>query len=210
MNRILPLNLLRFGTPSLRWRMAQKRTPHRADRMKKPPETLRPDVTEYSSLVGGIGELLEAARRASARAVNALMTATYWEIGRRIVEFEQHGRQRAQYGEELLLRLSADLTARFGRGFGEDNLQLFRSLYRTYPPARIRQALPQISESLIRKSGLSGQLVASKSESPIRISWLKGLADAFPLSWTHPAPKQKTRLASVRLRGCRAVLKVPS
>lgn len=61
---------------------------NRAHRMRKPPETLRPDVTDYSSLVGSTGELLEAARRASARAVNALMTATYWEIGRRIVEFE--------------------------------------------------------------------------------------------------------------------------
>jgi hypothetical protein len=73
--------------------------------MKKPPETLRPDVTDYSSLVGSTGELLEAARRASTRAVNALMTATYWEIGRRIVEFEQHGKQRAQYGERLLEKL---------------------------------------------------------------------------------------------------------
>lgn len=73
--------------------------------MKKPPETLHPDVTDYSSLVGSTGELLEAAWRASARAVNALMTATYWEIGRRIVEFEQHGKQRAQYGERLLEKL---------------------------------------------------------------------------------------------------------
>ena len=53
--------------------------------MNKPPGTLRPNITEYSSLVGGIGKLLESARHASARAVNALMTATYWEIGRRIV-----------------------------------------------------------------------------------------------------------------------------
>ncbi len=52
----------------------------------------------YTGLVGGIGELLEAARRASARTVNALMTATYWEVGRRIVEFEQRGADRAKYG----------------------------------------------------------------------------------------------------------------
>jgi hypothetical protein len=48
---------------------------------------------------------------------NALMTATYWEVGRRIVEFEQGGEKRAGYGEELLARLADDLTARFGRGF---------------------------------------------------------------------------------------------
>jgi hypothetical protein len=46
---------------------------------------------EYGGLIGGIAELLEAARRTGARTINALMTATYWEIGRRIVEFEQGG-----------------------------------------------------------------------------------------------------------------------
>ena len=50
--------------------------------------------------------MLAAARRSSARAVNALMTATYWEVGRRIVEFEQRGEMRADYGQELLKRLS--------------------------------------------------------------------------------------------------------
>ncbi len=66
----------------------------------------------------GIVELLESARRTAARSVNALMTASYWEIGRRIVEFEQGGKGRAEYGQQLLKRLSSDLTARFGRGFG--------------------------------------------------------------------------------------------
>ncbi len=56
---------------------------------------------DYTGLVGGIGELLDAARRASVRTVNAFMTATYWEVGRRIVEFEQGGEKRACYGEEL-------------------------------------------------------------------------------------------------------------
>ena len=58
--------------------------------MKTPPRKTAADasVSNYAGLMDGIGELLEAARRASARAVNALMTAAYWEIGRRIVEFE--------------------------------------------------------------------------------------------------------------------------
>ena len=51
---------------------------------------------EYGGLIGGIAELLEASRRIAARTVNALMTATYWEIGRRIVEFEQRGKKRAE------------------------------------------------------------------------------------------------------------------
>jgi len=96
-----------------------------------------PPAALYPGLVGGIGELLETVRRASARSVNALMTATYWEIGRRIVEFEQGGAKRAGYGEELLKRLAGDLTARFGRGFSAPNLNKFKQLYLAYPPARI-------------------------------------------------------------------------
>jgi len=61
------------------------------------------------------------ARANSVRNVNAIMTATYWEIGRRIVEFEQRGEKRADYGEELIRRLADDLVPRFGRGFGWRN-----------------------------------------------------------------------------------------
>jgi hypothetical protein len=71
----------------------------------------------YGSLVDGIGELLEQARHQAARAVNSLLTAAYWEIGRRIVEFEQGGEARAEYGEALLNTLSSDLTTQHGRGF---------------------------------------------------------------------------------------------
>lgn len=83
----------------------------------------------YHAWSGGIASLLEEARRQSARHVNAILTATYWEIGRRIVEFEQQGAQRAGYGEVLLKRLSADLTRRFGRGFGWRNLFQMRGFY---------------------------------------------------------------------------------
>jgi hypothetical protein len=64
---------------------------------------------DYSYLVSGITELLETARRATARSVNAIMTAAYWMIGRRMVEYEQGGKTRAEYGKALLERLSADL-----------------------------------------------------------------------------------------------------
>jgi predicted nuclease of restriction endonuclease-like (RecB) superfamily len=84
---------------------------------------------DYRNWSGGIASLLEEARRQSARHVNAILTATYWEIGRRIVEFEQQGAQRAGYGEVLLKRLSADLTKRFGRGFGWRNLFQMRGFY---------------------------------------------------------------------------------
>jgi len=103
--------------------------------------TLGLAVADYSGLVGGIGELLETARRTSARAVNALMTATYWEIGRRIVEFEQAGKQRAEYGGELLTRLADDLSGRFGRGYSRFNLGRFRQLYLAFQPGQIRATL---------------------------------------------------------------------
>lgn len=135
-----------------------------------------PDQADYAAVHADIVALLETARRAAARSVNAVMTATYWAIGRRIVEGEQGGQERAGYGKALLKRLSADLSARFGRGFGVDSLESMRLFYATYPPERI-------SESLIRKSGCAAP--AEKSESPIRNFDLGQLAQAFPLSWTH-------------------------
>ncbi len=81
--------------------------------MKKPHQKAisQTPFAQYGGLIGGIAGLLEAARRTAARTINALMTATYWEIGRRIVEFEQGGEKRAEYGEGLLARLADDLTA---------------------------------------------------------------------------------------------------
>src|ERR1044071_1793255 len=98
-------------------------------------------ISGYDSILSDIVELLESARQASARTINAIMTATYWEVGRRIVEFEQGGKKRAAYAEALLKRLSADLSAQFGRGFSRQNLQQMRQFYITYPPEKIRQTL---------------------------------------------------------------------
>ena len=67
------------------------------------------------------------------------MTATYWEIGRRIVEFEQRGEKRADYGEELIRRLADDLVPRFGRGFGWRNLTQMRAFSMAWPATEILQ-----------------------------------------------------------------------
>ena len=138
---------------------------------------LMPSTPEYSAIHSEIVLLLNAARNAAARSVNAVMTATYWEIGRRIVEFEQDGAERAGYGASLLKRLSADLSAKFGRGFSVDSLESMRLFYQTYPPNKI-------SESLMRKSAASPEQ-QSKSESVIRNFHLAQLTQSFPLSWTH-------------------------
>lgn len=121
------------------------------------------EIAGYDNVLTEVVALLESARRTSARAVNAVMTATYWEIGRRIVESEQGGQKRAQYSGELLKRLSADLTARFKRGFSVDNLETMRLFYQSYPIA----ADQRISETASRK------LVNSR------------LTAKFPLSWSH-------------------------
>jgi predicted nuclease of restriction endonuclease-like (RecB) superfamily len=100
----------------------------------------------YDAMLNRVVGLIDEARRTSARAVNAIMTGTYWSIGRYIVEFEQGGKSRAEYGEELLKRLAADLKNRCGRGFAVDNLQRMRVFYLAYPA-------PQIYATPSRKSG---------------------------------------------------------
>ena len=87
----------------------------------------------YGEIQAAIIALLEIARRAVARSINAAMTATYWEIGRRIVEVEQGGAERAAYGDALIERLAKDLTQRFGRGFSRQNLWQMRAFYRAWP-----------------------------------------------------------------------------
>jgi hypothetical protein len=76
------------------------------------------------------------------------MTATWWEIGRRIVKSEQQGKKRAEYGEALLEKLAADLTARFGSRFGARNLRQMRQFFLTWPEEQIRQALSAESQSV--------------------------------------------------------------
>ena len=96
---------------------------------------------DYDAMLSRVVDLIDDARRASARTVNAIMTATYWLIGQHIVEFEQQGKSRAEYGEELLKRLATDLTTRCGRGFQVDNLQRMRLFYAAYPSEEIHATL---------------------------------------------------------------------
>jgi predicted nuclease of restriction endonuclease-like (RecB) superfamily len=112
---------------------------------------------DYDAVLADVVALLDEARRTAARSVNVVMTGTYWRIGRRIVEQEQGGRRRAEYGEELITRLSRDLTARFGRGFGPRSLAQMRGFYLARP----------ILQSPIAKS-----------------SDLANLTKNFPLPWT--------------------------
>ena len=129
----------------------------------------------YAGIHSGIVELLGAARQAAARSVNALMTASYWEIGRRIVEAEQQGKRRAGYGEQLMERLSTDLTAQFGRGFGVNNLENMRRFFLAYPVSEISQTL---------SGKLDTELPDEKSQTVSGKLSLAELAQVFTLPWS--------------------------
>ena len=88
---------------------------------------------EYDRLLLSVGTTLEQGRQQAVYAVNSAMVQTYWEIGRQIVEYEQHGNEKAEYGPDVLNRLSRDLTDRYGKGFSHSNVVYMRRLYLTYP-----------------------------------------------------------------------------
>jgi predicted nuclease of restriction endonuclease-like (RecB) superfamily len=139
---------------------------------------------DYGTLLSSVSELLEQARQSSARAVNTILTATYWEIGRRIVEFEQRGQRRAGYGEALLKRLAADLTSRFKRGFSRQNLQQMRLFYLAYDIHKIRQTLSGNSEPGHTGQGLSAEFDYI-AQTPSADFTFQELAGALPLPWSH-------------------------
>ena len=151
---------------------------------------------QYEAVYGDVSRIIDAARESAARSVNAAMTAGYWLIGHRIVEFEQSGEERAEYGTALLERLASDLTRRFGRGFSRQNLQHMRTFYLAYPPDQIRQTLsgklPQPPQLPIRQAP-SGKFDVPSSVSP------GDLLTAFPLPWS-----AYVRLMSVRNEQARA------
>jgi predicted nuclease of restriction endonuclease-like (RecB) superfamily len=95
--------------------------------------TILTQNTNYNKLVSDIGTLLNKGRKQMAIAVNTSMVQTYWSIGKHIVEFEQKGNERAEYGSNLINRLSRDLTERYGKGFGKSNLLYIRKFYLTFP-----------------------------------------------------------------------------
>ena len=150
----------------------------------------------YDVLLSDVVRVIEEARRAAARSVNAVMTATYWLVGRRIVEEEQAGRARAAYGEALLERLATDLTERFRRGFSRQNLQQMRLFYLAYPPERICQTLSGESRTMVTVSPIR-QTPSSKSS--VTSPATADLTGAFPLSWSH-----YVRLLGVRNEHARA------
>jgi predicted nuclease of restriction endonuclease-like (RecB) superfamily len=131
--------------------------------------TISPADNIYRQFSEDIFGLLENARRSAGRAVNVILAASYWEIGRRIVEFEQKGKKRAKYGSELLQRLSSDLTQKFGRGFSERNLQQMRLFYTLWHKSQT----------------LSAEFINSEKWQTLSAEFkIKNLSEYFPLPWS--------------------------
>ena len=88
---------------------------------------------QYQQLINSISDCLVSGQQSAVQQVNRALVETYWNIGRYIVEFEQQGKEKAEYGSQLLARLSKDLKQLHGKGFSRSNLQYMRLLYLAYP-----------------------------------------------------------------------------
>ena len=150
---------------------------------RKTGKTIQRKPADYARMLSGVMELLDAARRASARAVNSLMTATYWEIGRRIVEHEQGGEKRAGYGEELIAGLSQDLSKKYGRGFGVIQLRTMRQFYLTH--SSLEKSQSAVGQPTIRQSVIDEFNPRSSPKLSCALVQLGNVAREFPLPWTH-------------------------
>jgi predicted nuclease of restriction endonuclease-like (RecB) superfamily len=95
-------------------------------------ETKIQEVNNYDKLVSQISETYVSGKQKAIAAVNQHITETYWKVGEHIVEFEQDGKQRAEYGSGLLEKLSKDLSLLHGKGFSVSNIQRMRQLYDEY------------------------------------------------------------------------------
>lgn len=137
----------------------------------------------YSRLLTDLASLIEQGRKTVVRYVNTALVATYWLVGRRIVEYEQKGKERAKYGETLLKKISADLTPRFGKGFTERNLDYMRQFYLIYPEISHTPRAKFPKDRAAEKSYTAGAELIPILQGVSGIS--ETMMQKFPLSWSH-------------------------
>jgi predicted nuclease of restriction endonuclease-like (RecB) superfamily len=139
---------------------------------------------QNKALFSQVVELLQNARQQVLRTVNSTMVYTYFEIGKMIVEEEQNGKDRAEYGKKLLKGLSEQLNNEFGKGFSIDNLENMRKFYLAYSISESVTRILQIQKS----QPLTGELNTTISQSLTGISEnqkAQSLISFFKLTWTH-------------------------
>lgn len=134
-----------------------------------------------------VAAILDDARARVARTVNTAMVHAYWSIGREIVETEQHGKERAGYGEAVIERLAAKLTRRFGKGFSAPNLRNMRQFFLTFPDG---SAVPVEFGGPPKRSALpseSGAAPGPEIRSALPSESVAGPMFPPNLGWTHYA-----------------------
>ncbi len=141
---------------------------------KKLSLTPQGDETEFYKKVA---DLLAAARQYAKRQLDSTIVTTYYEVGRMIVEREQQGQKRAQYGTKLIKGLSEYLTEQYGKGFSVVNLKSIRKFYQVYSPS-IGQSLTALSENNEKFDSLISVFDANAQKG-------QSLSAQFKLSWTH-------------------------
>ncbi len=151
-------------------------SPKRSAIVKSQSDGLAPLIVEVCNLI-------QSTRHAAATTVNTLQVLTNFEIGRRIVEHEQKGEERAAYGTELVKALSVRLTEEFGKGFSERNLEYMRKFFLIWRD-RIPHSPLQPVDQLV--SPMKGLHPAGRVEvGPIPQQPIAKFRGLFPLSWTH-------------------------
>ena len=150
------------------------------------------DTNTVESIYSRVREILEAARSSAYRAVNIAMVQAYWHIGREIVEEEQKGKAKAQYGEYLLKELSERLTKEVGKGFDPSNLRYMRLFYLSFEivnAVRSQSSAREIYDAVRHISSHAQKSHALRHELPI----------VRPeLSWTHYRLLLKVERPNVR------------
>lgn len=142
--------------------------------------------TKASLVYKRIRQILESARASVARSVNTTQVMAYWLIGREIVEEQQRGQRRADYGARLLIELSSRLQGDFGKGFSVNNLEHFRDFYLTYPQliasGKSHAARVKLADSSETNASMISHAVRGKS---MQVApWNPGQLHPN-LSWTH-------------------------
>ncbi len=133
-------------------------------------------------LLHEIRELIRSARRAVAKSVDLIQVLTNFEIGHRIVEHEQGGKERAEYGSAVLKALADALTGEFGKGFSKRNLEYMRRFYLTYQERQITQTT---SAQLEKGQSPSGEWLLSTILSQKLPANAQRVSAPFSLSWSH-------------------------
>lgn len=158
---------------------------------KKPAANKTPlpasrQTEDFASLIIEVRELVQAARHAAASTVNTLQVLTNFEIGRRIVEHEQKGENRAGYGQELMKVLSSRLTDEFGKGFSKANIEYMRRFYLAYQNHyRIAQTVTgQLCGTEVNHEISDGSQIAQSPTGQFPVPRNRALS-VFTLSWTH-------------------------